>query len=172
MKLKFNQKGFTLIELVVVLSIAAFVVSAASMTVITMMRLAPRSSNYAIALRQVQDTGYWISRDVQMSSGNITVNSFDDPTFMTMVQPQLTLPDCTIDYETVVYETEATADGLKRLVRSNQDTGEANVVAEYLSDVSAEYDSVTGILTVTVSAESGDTDVTRIYQAMQRVPTQ
>ncbi|HEX7363602.1 MAG TPA: type II secretion system protein [Dehalococcoidia bacterium] len=166
MRPRTRERGFTLIELVVVIGIAAFVVSAASMAVITMMRLSPQSSNWAIALRQVQDTGYWISRDVEMSGGDITIGDAN-PTFLTMVQPQSTPPNWTI-----VYETEAMDGGLKRLIRNNQTLAQRNIVAEYLSPPTAAYDAQTGRLTMTIAANSGGTVVTKTYQATQRVPTQ
>src|SRR4030043_855287 len=103
MKLKTTERGFTLIELVVGLSIAAFVVSAASMTTITMMRLTPQNNDWALALRQVQNAGYWISHDVQMAQGDITVGD-GNPTFLTLTVPEWET-DAVVN-KTVVYELE------------------------------------------------------------------
>jgi prepilin-type N-terminal cleavage/methylation domain-containing protein len=166
MKRKTTEKGFTLIELVVSIAIAGFVVAAASMAVITMWRMSPQSSNWAIALRQVQDAGYWVSRDVEMSQGNITVGT-GNPTFLTMIQPRITPPNWTI-----VYQTETTPDGLKRIIRNNQTLNQQNVVAESISLMNAGYDIQVGKLNLTIAANSGGTIVTRTYQATQRVPTQ
>jgi prepilin-type N-terminal cleavage/methylation domain-containing protein len=168
MKLKTTEKGFTLIELVVGISIAAFVVAAASMTVITMMRLSPQSNNWAIALRQVQNTGYWISRDVMMSD---TVTPGTGDTFLTLTQPQISPPN-----KTIVYRFEPMSGSLKRLMRDDDQTpGQSIMIAEYISisdsDTTATYDDVTRTLTLKVTAISGNLPpVTRQYEAMQRVP--
>lgn len=167
MKLKKGEKGFTLIELLVGLSIAAFVVGAASMTTVTMMRLTPQNNDWAVALSQVQNTGFWVSRDVLMSQ-SVTVGT-GEPTFLTLTIPQITPPD-----KTIVYEFEDMPDGLKRLMRDDQTAGQEMLVAEYIStdnnDTTASYDTDSRTLTLTVTATSGDVSVTRIYEAAQRVP--
>jgi prepilin-type N-terminal cleavage/methylation domain-containing protein len=168
MKLKTTEKGFTLIELLVGIAIAVFVVGAASMTVITMMRLTPQTNNWAIALRQVQNTGYWISRDVMMSD---TVTPGTGDTFLTLTQPQISPPN-----KTIVYRFEPMSGSLKRLMRDDDQTpGQSIMIAEYISisdsDTTATYDDVTRTLTLKVTAISGNVPpVTRRYEAMQRVP--
>jgi prepilin-type N-terminal cleavage/methylation domain-containing protein len=167
MKLKTTEKGFTLVELLVALSIAAFVTAAASMTIITMMRLTPKTNNWAIALRQVQDAGYWISRDVMMSD---TVTPGTGDTFLTLTVPQpSTVSQPSPPPKTIVYQFQDMSGGLKRLMRTDNTT---IMVAEYIStpDTTATYDDVTLILTLKVTATSGDTTVTRQYEATQRVP--
>ena len=171
MKLKLGEKGFTLIELLVGITIAAVIVGAASMTVVTMMRLTPQSNNWAIALHQVQNAGHWISRDVQMSQGEITLGD-GNPIFLTLTLPKDQNPD---NNKTIVYQfdEEDMPDGLKRLIRNNQTDGEQIIIAEYISgdpdDTNASYES--GMLTFIITATSGDVPpVTRDYEAMQRVP--
>lgn len=167
MKLKVGEKGFTLLELVVALSIAALVVSASSMTVITMMRLAPKSTDWAIALRQVQTAGYWISQDVQMSQGEILIDPAVD-TFLTLTVPrQDPDPDITIDYEFV------DLNGVQWLVRTVS-TGGQTAVATDISDTDADYiddpdDQNGGTLTFTITATSGTAAVTRQYETLQRL---
>ena len=169
MKLKTTEKGFTLIELLVGIAIAAFVVGAASMTVITMMRLSPQTNNWAIALRQVQNAGYWISRDVQMAQGEITVED-ENPTFLTLTVPEWDavseeVVDKTIDYEF------ANIDGEQWLVRTDS-TGGQTAIAQYISEpIQNNYDLETRTLTFTIEATSVDKTVSRDYKAMQRVPT-
>ncbi len=65
MKLKRNQKGFTLIEVLVVVGILGAIMGVMAMTVVTIMIISPKSNDWVIALRQVQNAGYWISRDAQ-----------------------------------------------------------------------------------------------------------
>lgn len=172
MKLKAHEKGFTLIELVVTIGIAAFVVAAASMTIITLMRLSPQSSNWAIALRQVQNAGYWISRDVQMSQGDITVGA-GNPTFLTLTVPEWDEGSGTVVDKTVAYQFQDMAGGVKRLMRTGPEPGQQTMIAEYISmpDTTASYNSDECTLTFTIEATSGNVPpVTRDYKATQRVP--
>jgi len=165
MKLKVGEKGFTLLELVVALSIAALVVSASSMTVITMMRLAPKSTDWAIALRQVQNAGYLISRDALMAD-NITVGT-GNPTFLTLRQPQI--PPA--DPKDIVYELEDMPGGMQRITRDDSD-GEPIMLAEYISVATAKYysGSENGTLILTIEATYGEATVKRTYETMQRIP--
>src|SRR4030042_1026559 len=168
MKIKAGEKGFTLIELLVGLSIAALVTSAASMTIITMMRLSPQSNNWATTLHQVEYARPWLSRDVMMSSDNISVGD-KSPEFLTLTLPQLIPPD-----KTIVYKFE-TLSGQEWLTRTDNSTGGTVAIAEYISTDStfAEYstnctDNCT--LTFTIVATRGNVTVSRQYEAAQRVP--
>jgi prepilin-type N-terminal cleavage/methylation domain-containing protein len=165
MKQKMGEKGFTLIELLVGITIAAVIVGAASMTVVTMMRLTPQTNNWAIALRQVQNAGYWISHDVQMSQGEITPGD-GNPIFLTMLVPYES--GGTIETKEIVYQFEDMPGGLQRLTRD--DAGQQIMIAEYIISGETAYDDTDGIPTVTITAASGDVKVTKRYEAMQRVP--
>lgn len=165
MKFKINEKGLTLIEVVVGLSIAAFVVGASSTAIVAMERLSPQNGDWAIALSQVQNAGYWISRDVQMSQGTITVGT-GNPTFLT-----LTLPQTTTDNKTVIYQLQDMSGGLKRLIRNDQTANQQKMIAEYTSvPTSPVYNTDNRTLTFTLRATSGKVQVTKNYEANQRVP--
>ena len=167
MKLKTTEKGFTLIELLVGITIAVFVTGAASMAIITMMRLGPRNSDWAIALHQVQNAGYWISRDVMMSD---TVTPGTGDTFLTLTVPYESegeiLPK-EIDYRF------GDISGERWLIRTDS-TGGQTAIAQYISEpIQYEYDPDSDqpyTLTVTITATSGNVPVTRQYEATQRVP--
>lgn len=166
MRLKKGEKGFTLVEVLVGMTIMVLVLGAASMTVITMLRLSPRTNNWAVALRQVQNAGYWISRDAQQSK---TIVVGTGSTFLTMSQTQIQPPD-----KTVTYQFQDMPGGLKRLMRNDSIAG-LTLVSEYISvsgsDTNAVYNTGNRILTFTITATtSGDTTVTRQYEAAQRVP--
>ena len=57
-----DQKGLTLVELLVALPIMAIVVLAASAVMVQVIQSA-HSSAHMVVLRQVQTAGYWVSRD-------------------------------------------------------------------------------------------------------------
>jgi prepilin-type N-terminal cleavage/methylation domain-containing protein len=171
MKLKTSERGFTLVELLVGIGIAVLVVGAASATVITMTRLSPSSADWAVSLRQVQNAGYFISRDIQMSQGDIIVGD-GNPAFLTVTQP--TDPDTSI---TVIYEFEDMPGGLKRLMR-NVD-GQPGLIAEYIYyDPEGDPDHSTRVIsdqnpiTLQITAGLGEATVTREYEAMQRIPAE
>jgi prepilin-type N-terminal cleavage/methylation domain-containing protein len=168
MKILSTERGLTLIELLVAISILAVVMAATSMTVITLMRLSPKSNNWAIALRQVQNAGYWISRDVQMSD-NITVDQNPTtPQFLTLIQPEWDADSGAVVDKTIVYQFED-IDGEQWLTRT-ESTGGITAIAQYISNTTANYDSDNCTLTFTITATSGNVPVTRDYEAMQRVP--
>jgi type II secretory pathway pseudopilin PulG len=170
MKSKLGEKGFTLIELIVGISIAVFVVGAASMAIITMMRLSPRNSDWAVALHQVQNAGWWISRDVQMSQGDIAIGT--GATYLTLTLPQDQNP---ANNKQITYRFEDMS-GEQWLVRNDESTGGKNAIAQYISipDTTAIYNydalSQIGTLTFNIKAISGNVPVTRQYDATQRVP--
>jgi prepilin-type N-terminal cleavage/methylation domain-containing protein len=60
--LKREENGFTLIELLVAVPILALVMLAATMGIIQLVK-AGHNSNHMTAVRQVQDAGFWVSRD-------------------------------------------------------------------------------------------------------------
>ena len=169
MKLKTTEKGFTLVELLVALSIAAFVTAAASMTIITMMRLTPKTNNWAIALRQVQDAGYWISRDVMMSD---TVIPGTGDTFLTLRVPEWDSGLVKVVNKDIVYQFE-TLSGQRWLTRTHS-TGGKTAIAQYISEpIQYEYDPDSDepyTLTFTIEATSGNVPVIKQYKATQRVP--
>ena len=175
MKLKTGEKGFTLLELLVGIAIAVFVVGAASMTVITMMRLTPRTNNWAIALRQVQNAGYWISRDVMMSD---TVTPGTGDTFLTLIVPYES--GVNIDKKEIVYyfgKLDGELNSERWLIRTDS-TGGLTPIAKYIYEP-IQYDppdpAKPYTLTFTITATLGNTDVNRAevirqYEATQRVP--
>jgi prepilin-type N-terminal cleavage/methylation domain-containing protein len=172
MKLKTIEKGFTMIELLVGLSIAAFVVGAASMTTITMMRLTPQNNDWAVALRQVQNSGYWISRDVQMSKGDIIVDTWPNATLLTLTVSEWDTVSGEVVDKTIVYEFEDMS-GEQWLVRT-ESIGEniigQTAIAQYISTATAQPYVPDTPLTFTIEATLGSAEVSREYEVMQRVP--
>ena len=162
MKILRNEKGFTLLELLVAITILGAIAGVMSMSVITVMKVTPRSNNWAIALRQVQNAGYWISRDVQTSQ-NITVGT--GSTFLTLIVPQDPNP---ANDKTVVYRFENVS-GEQWLTRT-ETPGGTIMIAEYISNNTTVTATDNRTLAFTIEATSGGTTVTRQYKAAQRVP--
>jgi prepilin-type N-terminal cleavage/methylation domain-containing protein len=57
-----NEKGFTLIEILIALAIFGLIAAAVSGTIVQVIQ-SKRSTDHMTALRQVQSAGYWISQD-------------------------------------------------------------------------------------------------------------
>jgi prepilin-type N-terminal cleavage/methylation domain-containing protein len=169
MKIMLNEKGVTLIELLVAIAILGAIVSVISMTISTVIKTSPLSNNWAIALRQVQNAGYWISRDVQMSK-EVTVDQDPaTPEFLTLIQPEWDAGSGAVVDKTFVYEFENMSDSLKRLMRTDLDTAGQTMIAEYIYNTDAIYNTENHKLTVTITAISGNATVSRQYEAAPRV---
>lgn len=65
--LKKGQRGFTLAEMLIVLAIVGIIAAASTMTVFQVISGSSSSSNHMTAVRQVQNAGFWVSRDAQMA---------------------------------------------------------------------------------------------------------
>ena len=56
-----DQKGFTLLELLIGIAITALVTTGITMAIFQTFTGSTRSSNHMVAVRQVQEAGYWVS---------------------------------------------------------------------------------------------------------------
>ena len=65
--MKRGQRGFTLIEILVSIAIMASIVGGLSTATVSLITHHKSSTNQNLALNQVQNAGYWISRDVQVA---------------------------------------------------------------------------------------------------------
>ncbi|MFC2015225.1 type II secretion system protein [Chloroflexota bacterium] len=68
-----GQKGFTLLEIILAIGIVGTVLAAALMTTTTLLLNSQQPNIQQILLQQVQNAGYWIPRDINMSS-NVTLS--------------------------------------------------------------------------------------------------
>ena len=62
-----NQKGFTLLEIVVAMAIVGIIGGGISMTLSQLIMGNIRTNNHMTMVRQVQQAGYWVSHDAQMT---------------------------------------------------------------------------------------------------------
>ena len=163
-----NQKGFTLIELIVAIAITALIIGVIVMSIFQVFIVNALSSNHMLAVRQVQNAGYWINHDVQMAQQEpVIVNSGGvlESIFLTWEGWDSTLHEVTYTLE----DTE-----LKRSYWN--DTGETSeiLVAQYINPDSAKTkcDFTGGVLTLTVTAAVGTwpkvESETRIYEIIPR----
>lgn len=172
--MKPGEKGFTLIELLVAITIMALASAAAGAAIFQVLRNTQRNSDHMTVVRQVQNVGYWISRDAGMAqSVNDTAN--------------LTLPDFLIlswseqnsgDQYEVTYTLENMPEGqLKKMLRNQSINGGVSntvLVAQYIAPdpQKTECEFTDGILTLTVTSTVSDGSLTqsetRIYKVAPR----
>lgn len=163
---KQREKGFTLLEAVIGLAIMALVVVAIAATTTTILMNHGRAAEQNVALPQVQNAGFWISRDVQMAR-NITAS---DPNGFPL---SLDIP-IDID-ENHDYNIEYLFDGnkLKREVYSSSgNLTSQTFIADYIDTDNTTFSTVNatiGRYKLTVRASRDGAGVTRDYEISQRL---
>ena len=172
-KLKKGQRGFSLVELVIVVALAGLVGAAITATAFQVFTFSTRLSNQMTAVRQVQQAGFWVSPDVMMAQ-NVTPGG-SPTTFLTL---NWTVNG--INYG-VIYSLEGTGT-LKTLQRKyyvNSNLTSTTTVAQYIS-----YPTGTSIVpnqpcsspncsayNFTVTATVGGQTETRVYEVKPRPGT-
>jgi prepilin-type N-terminal cleavage/methylation domain-containing protein len=64
-----DQRGFTLLELLIAIALTGIVVTAITMVIFQTFTGSTRSTNHMVAVRQVQEAGYWVSLYAYMAQG-------------------------------------------------------------------------------------------------------
>jgi prepilin-type N-terminal cleavage/methylation domain-containing protein len=170
-KMVSNQKGFTLVELLVVMVIASLIVGVISSIAVKLIVVSGENSDSATAFQQVQNAGLWVKRDTVMAQ-NVTL---DDP--QTAVNEFITLywTSWNGNSTRVAYTLENATGELRELKRyyftlngTDWCLQWSTFVAEsvVLANTSSNWDGK--ILTMQIAARVGNEYATRTYQAMPR----
>ncbi len=164
--MKRREKGFTLLEALIGVAIMAIVVVAVAMTITTLLLNEGQAAGQNTALPQVQNAGYWISRDVQMAR-NVTPSAPNGfPLSLDIPRDDNPDNDYTIDY---------LFDGgkLKRQVYDSLGTLISETfIAEYIDTSNTTFsalDADAGLYKLTVRASRDETGATRSYEISQRL---
>jgi len=158
-----RERGFTLIEVVVSLAIISVIIVAMAMTITTIVTNSQGTTERSVVLRQVQNAGYSISRDVQMAKNVILDGTGGFP---------LTL-DIPVDTDqNNDYSVNYLFDGdkiMRQVYDSSHTLIKETVVAEYI-DVGATTftDLGTNTYELTVKACNGEGVAERSYQIKPR----
>jgi prepilin-type N-terminal cleavage/methylation domain-containing protein len=171
-KLKKGERGFSLVELVIVVALAGLVGAAITATAFQVFTFSTRLSNQMTAVRQVQQAGFWVSPDVMMSNRTkINVN----PGGGKFLVLDWTAHD---GKEHEVTYTITVDDRLQRthnITVGGQTTMEVSIIAEYINSTQTSCVKVGGALNFTVvfnvTATVGGQTETRIYQVKPRQGT-
>ena len=159
-----NQRGFTLIGLMLAIAITGIVTAGVTTTMLQVFDGSARINNHMTAVRQVQSAGYWVSHDVQMAK-TVEPEPAPDPDGFPL---DLLIPvdmDPLNDY-TISYFLDG--DKLKRLVNGSPET----LIAEYINpaQTSCVWDGevLTFTVTATVGAGLQEQSETRVYEVIRR----
>ena len=169
-----DQRGFSLTELMLTFLIAGIITGGITMTIFSVINGNIRTSNHMTAVRQVQNAGYWVSRDAQMAQ--------QDPVILTnggeLKSITLTWTDWDGTVHTITYTLEGTElwrdyDGQRSLVAQFIDLttkdGEPQTKCDFV-DTNGDDIEDTLILkvTATVGAGSQQQSETRVYEVVPR----
>ena len=174
--IKRDQGGFTLIELLVVMAIAALMVGAASMTTFQVTDITRRSNDHTTAVRQVQNAGYWISRDALMAEQVIVDSDPETADFLTVLWTEWGYGEDSI-YHSVIYSFQDLSQGIAKLKRTHWSSAGANeqtLVAEYIYYNPDDPDNTTKVsyqspvLTMQITASLGEAKETKEYRVCGR----
>jgi len=167
-----GEKGFTIIELIMVIGLVALITGAANAAIFQVVKGSERSNNHITAVRQVQNAGHWISQDVR-SSQEIFTEDLTPPNFLI-----ITWVDWDDNSYQVVYTLEdVPGTTTKRLVRSESINGgdpEVNVIAQYIDPdpEKTKCEVANGKFTLTITATVGTGSLagteTRVFEVLPR----
>jgi prepilin-type N-terminal cleavage/methylation domain-containing protein len=173
MKLFRNEKGFSLLELLVAIGIVGLVGGGMTMTTATIVKITPQSNDHIIVLSQAQNAGYWITRDM------FTAQAIDiNPAMGEFMNLSLTVVGDD-EGNTISYRLDDMPDmpgDIKRLMRISNSVN-SMLVAEYIYyDPIGNPDVSTRILgyqdnklSVRISTKSGEVTTINKFEATQRV---
>ena len=97
-----NQKGFTLVELLISLAITAVISSAITLSISQVFSVSIASKNRMEAVKQVENGLHYINRDAQMAS-SIVPTSNDFPLILTWNEWNVAENDLTGPLHQVIY---------------------------------------------------------------------
>jgi prepilin-type N-terminal cleavage/methylation domain-containing protein len=172
------QRGFTLVELVIVMALTGVVTAGITAAVLQVFNMNIRTSNHMTAVRQVRNVGFWIFPDVMMARDVIPD---DDPATPELLRLRWTDLATNYTHEVVYTLEDMPSSDLKRLQRQHNVNSvlDSTTVAEYIDD---ETDPMTGepktncdwdgaVLRFTVTANVGGQTKTQEYEVNPRVGT-
>ena len=157
------EKGFTLIEVVITIAILGIVMPAMAMTISTLLTNHQQANDHNIVSQQVQNAGYWISRDVQAAKYVIFTQPSGFP--LTLVIPVDTNEnnDYSVDY---VFD----GNKLKRKVYNSSHTfTKETLIAEYIDVADTVFTTIQpNNHMLVIRASKGKVVVERSYEVTQR----
>ncbi|MCJ7791592.1 MAG: type II secretion system GspH family protein [Dehalococcoidia bacterium] len=162
-----GQRGFTLIELVLVIGLTGIIAGGITLTIMQVFNMDARTRNDMIAVYQVRQAGKLVSQDILQAKTVTTGVSSGFPLTLTWTEGATGGDSHTVIYTLV----DMPSGGLKRLQRNESVNGGSQTVtpvAEYINPAYTSCVWVGGVLTFTVTATVGGQSETRVYEVKPR----
>lgn len=157
-----NQRGYGLIEMIVGLALAGILTTGLTTFTVQTVTESARSNNRMQATMQVENAGYWTSRDVQMAE-NLTLG--ENAGF----PMQLFWEDIDDNEYQVTYNL--TSGQLERSLFKNSENTVQTVIAQSINSAPSltNLSYADGLLIFNITSTYGSVDVSRNYQIKQRL---
>jgi len=162
--MKRGEKGFTLIEVLVVIALTGVIIGPLAMVTTTLLTNPQQYTDQNVVLQQVRNAGHWISRDVQMAR---SVNSTDPNGFLLTLSMPVDIDENNDD--SVVYLFDGNK--LKREVYDASPTLiSETLIADYIDTDNTTFSALgASLYQLTVRASKGESAVRRVYEVSQRL---
>jgi len=178
-----RERGFTAIELIMVLAIIAIIAMGATMSVFQLITVSRQNNDISTAVRHAQNTGHWISRDTLMAESVTTDTLNINHAFITLNWTNYSAPEDKhnepphVVYHKVYYILRSSANSLYRIERNhvgfdkdgNEIENESAYIADNINDIDYTWQTNNGTWILTIVTEAGKQNVTREYQVAPRV---
>ena len=177
--MKRSERGFTLIELLLVIAIVAGIALASGAATTQLFASSKRTNDHITATRQVQNAGFWISRDAMMAD-NATFDNETPADFLTLTWTEWSyeVGEDSI-YHSVIYSLQNPSGGIAMLRRTHESSAgadEQTLVAEYIYyNPDEDFDNTTkvisyenSVLTVQITSSFGEASEIREYEIWHR----
>jgi prepilin-type N-terminal cleavage/methylation domain-containing protein len=176
--MKPGEKGYTLIELMIAITIMVVASGVAGAAIFQILRNTERNNDRITAVRQVQNAGYWISRDAQMAE-TVATDNLTLPDFLTLSWTEWDAAGDPISHS-ATYFFEDLTDGVGKFKRSHLSSAgasEQTLIAQYIYydpndvDATSKASYQSPVLTVQLTALFEQTRESREYMIKHRVQT-
>ena len=158
-KLKKDQRGLTLVELLIVIAITGIITGGITMSIFQVFNINTRTANRMAAVSQVENAGSWVSPDIQMAREIDTESEFLKLTWIEIEGAANYTHEVIYTLEdSELWRSHSVNDGEPTLTR----------VAEYIDPVQTSCIWAGGVLTFEVTATVGEQSETREYKVKPR----
>lgn len=163
-----NQKGITLIELLVAIALAAVISTAATMAIHQVITIIPRNNNQNTAINQVRNANHWLNFDIQSATpGSINTTGLK---FLSLEQLEWESGNWTphtVDYS---LEDMAGSSGSSLKVLRRYYGATVTLIAQYIdpANTNCSWNSAEKVLTVNITAQVGTRTETRTFEVKPR----
>jgi Tfp pilus assembly protein PilW len=157
-----KQNGFSQIEIIASLALAGLLTTGVTAFVFHTINVTVNTQNRMQAIMQVENAGYWMSRDIQMSDNFTLGENAGFPM-------QLAWKDIDQNEYEVTYSLNQTS--IIRSLIKNEESPIHNLIAQDINASASltNLNSIDGLLVLNITSTSEDIDVSRTYKIKPRL---